>query len=673
MQRFFSFFKGLRGSQALLRVILRLWRLLVPFVSANAKPTIPDHIDRTKTILADGISDTVICASVMPTANFVELTSSASASQCPSLPSTSASVAAITFPPRPQLDINPGRRRSTADSLATIVGSPSSFTPSWKKGKLPGPFTIGEEEECIGVDFGEVDLSDSLQSVHSSPSLMVFKSPCPKPKPLNPEFSQRYRPRKPPTYARMPIYAGPPSLTRGRRASLPHGWEMYVHPEGQPYFITQWTESPYLAVITDNNVWEKDVATRVVDFAHLLFGLLNGLGHGDLNSSNVDLVVSIDMDQDKDQDSYYFIHHERTSIFWLYDLSDDDVDYPILDLFTGYDHLQLKIRKLYWIHQEFFPHRAVPNKWLTELVSTLSFDLVDIATSPMPTCPYGRQEVDAILLTLKNMQDYNGLVRTAIIGRAWALIYDARFTNCYGEPEARLYRKQIAVGGWATPHPLMKVVFLALFDTPSVHLSTLHELYDGGVLYREGWRKWMDQLFEGWGEIILQATVLLTGDPNMGFLAVFNSTQQVAEENLVVTCSMASTLLSTASIVIGLLHVREFYHQQFTGSDEFLNSKSKSFLDLQPLAILYSLPYALLMWAMVSFIAAILLYVFKSGVSTHSEIILGALAFALGATLICVIQFFWKDDLKLKEYLQSLCNILTQLSPLSLLRRWRDI
>ncbi|KAF8518300.1 hypothetical protein BU17DRAFT_91175 [Hysterangium stoloniferum] len=84
-------------------------------------------------------------------------------------------------------------------------------------------------------------------------------------------------------------------------------------------------------------------------------------------------------------------------------------------------------------------------------------------------------------------------------------------------------------------------------------------------------------------------------------------------------------------------------------------------------------PYALLMWAMVSFIAVLLPYVFKSGVSTHSEIIIGSLALALGVTLIWVIQFFWKDDLKLKEDLQSLCNILTQLSPLSLFHKWRDI
>lgn len=42
----------------------------------------------------------------------------------------------------------------------------------------------------------------------------------------------------------------------------------------------------------------------------------------------------------------------------------------------------------------------------------------------------------------------------------------------------------------------------------------------------------------------------------MSFLAIFNSTQQVMQDNRAVTCSLVSTLASTISIVIGLLHVR---------------------------------------------------------------------------------------------------------------------
>jgi hypothetical protein len=43
---------------------------------------------------------------------------------------------------------------------------------------------------------------------------------------------------------------------------------------------------------------------------------------------------------------------------------------------------------------------------------------------------------------------------------------------------------------------------------------------------------------------------------NMSFLAIFNSTDQVIQENRAVTCSLVSTLSSTVSIVIGMLLFR---------------------------------------------------------------------------------------------------------------------
>lgn len=59
---------------------------------------------------------------------------------------------------------------------------------------------------------------------------------------------------------------------------------------------------------------------------------------------------------------------------------------------------------------------------------------------------------------------------------------------------------------------------------------------------------------------------------------------------------------------------------------QYLQKATHPRLGMRPLAILYSLPYAYLMWAMVSFIGAILLYVFQSGVSVSSQAIISAIA-----------------------------------------------
>jgi len=268
--------------------------------------------------------------------------------------------------------------------------------------------------------------------------------------------------------------------------------------------------------------------------------------------------------------------------------------------------------------------------------------------------------------------NYNhGFARNAVVGRVWAEIYRARFINFHGELDARLYRTQMEVSDWKSRHPIMKLVFLVLFDAPSIHLTALCDLYAGKVIYTDGWQKSMNNLCKYWQDMILQAIVLLTA--NMSFLAIFNSTEQVIQESHAVTCSMVSTILSTSSVVTGLLHVRkhtELIRLHAVQGDTFLHSASQTRLGLQPLAILYSLPYALLMWAVVSFIAAILLYAFQSGVGIASRILISSLALALLAMQAWVIRFFWKDDLRLIDDFQMLCDTLKSSSLITTIHKW---
>jgi hypothetical protein len=111
---------------------------------------------------------------------------------------------------------------------------------------------------------------------------------------------------------------------------------MHIHPEGQPYFTQKWTKSPNLLIITEDRIYEQEVNTRVVDLA---LWLLNRFDkeYRDFNSSDVELVITAGQD-DKDTGSYYFIHHEKTSIFWLDEFDADESD--ILWQCSGYDHLR---------------------------------------------------------------------------------------------------------------------------------------------------------------------------------------------------------------------------------------------------------------------------------------------------------------------------------------------
>ncbi|KAF8525521.1 hypothetical protein BU17DRAFT_83762 [Hysterangium stoloniferum] len=633
-------------------------------------------------------SDNATSASSMPAPYFLDQPSiprpSVWATSTPSSSDNSAG-----FNPKVPFAINTqpgeGERQLRKDSSATLVSSPTSIVTPKKKSTisrfLSKSATIDEEERSISLN---VDITSPADLYSSPPSTASLPKP---PKPSIPVWSSRYHSRPRPSRDYQAIPPGPFDVNRGRRRDLPHDWEEHIHPEGQSYYIKTWTEYRNIPVLTEARIYDEKIRARVTSYTErLLFQLTSNKELWPYRGPDIELLVAIgDEDElDDDMSSYYFVHHQDAVIFWLHEVNEDDIEFPHV---SGSDHLRLYLHKYYWIHQEYFPsHHHVTEERESE---KFIFNMKDVVTCPTSTSSYDQQQLETILNMMNNLKHNRGPARNAAIGRVWAEIYSARFINYHGEPHARLFRTQIEDDSTKPQHPLMKLVFLILFDAPSTHLTTLCEFYSDDVVYTEGWRKCVDHLLKDWQDMILWATVLLTA--NMSFLAIFNSKEDVISENRAVACSMVSTLSSTTSIVIGLLHVRGLFSFLFPFASkaliislsikpfsrlhadegsEFLKDATHKSLGLQPLAILYSLPYAFLMWAMATFIAAILLFVFQSGVNVTTRVAISSLALALGATLLWVVLFFWRDHLGILDELYRLPRILQPPSPLPFLRRW---
>jgi len=152
----------------------------------------------------------------------------------------------------------------------------------------------------------------------------------------------------------------------------------------------------------------------------------------------------------------------------------------------------------------------------------------------------------------------------------------------------------------------------------------LEKLWTDEVIIETVWKNFMIKLLDEWGELILWSTVMLTA--NVGFLAIpgvvisnlngnitsasvvniFTSPSQIA--------SCMSVEASVGSIVIGLLLVRHNRTKQKedpAGASTYLYKNSHQIFGLEPMAIIFSLPWALLMWAMVTFSIALLLFCFS--------------------------------------------------------------
>jgi len=101
-------------------------------------------------------------------------------------------------------------------------------------------------------------------------------------------------------------------------------------------------------------------------------------------------------------------------------------------------------------------------------------------------------------------------------------------------------------------------------------------------------------------------------------------------------------MFSIGSIIIGLLNTRMYRGaSSYRSIATFLQRAQHLRYGFRPLAIVYALPIALLMWAVLSFAGAITLY-FLMATSTDSRVALLALGTFLTGCTFVTISYFWQ-------------------------------
>jgi len=181
----------------------------------------------------------------------------------------------------------------------------------------------------------------------------------------------------------------------------------------------------------------------------------------------------------------------------------------------------------------------------------------------------------------------------------------SRYINFYGQTGARLANDQTIYGSQPKRTYLVKVLSVLFFYAPELHLRGLESVYTDFVICRHRWQQFITRLQDDWREFILYGTVLLNA--NVAFLTIpsvdpGNHTRSPAQ-----LASYLSVISSIGSIVVGLLLLRQHRTKPHDSTEEvekYLRSRHRDALGFETLAILYSLPYSLLLWATVAFLSA---------------------------------------------------------------------
>ncbi|KAI0631094.1 hypothetical protein C8Q77DRAFT_1062481 [Trametes polyzona] len=314
---------------------------------------------------------------------------------------------------------------------------------------------------------------------------------------------------------------------------------------------------------------------------------------------------------------YYYVDHHAQALFWVHEWNilnelpvDRGVDSP--------SDIKYAVEMYYWYaqHREMYPfgHSVAEDDW-TELSGILVFASIDVMTSLTSTVTYSPDDAHRMLGLVKSAKavketDY----ATVVVARLMNLFFHQRFLNRHGQTYARISREQSVYNPTKHPRTALITLLSPLFwNAPEVHLRGLEKIWVDGIITIQPWSGFIGRLLNEWQEFILYSTVLLNA--NVAFLAIPSVDDGTGHLSAAQISSNLSIVTSVGSILLGLILVRQHRVKSKDTAQEalwYLNSRTHPTLGLETLAIIYSLPYALLMWAMVTFLLAFSLECFET-------------------------------------------------------------
>ncbi|KAG0697581.1 hypothetical protein DFH29DRAFT_811485, partial [Suillus ampliporus] len=380
--------------------------------------------------------------------------------------------------------------------------------------------------------------------------------------------------------------------------AVPQGWITLVHPEGSRYFVHQEKRT-----FTEMNICDEETCGDIEYYMQFLLDELQRVvehGNLELDMNKVDLVLEPKVfDGGSVVCCYYFANHRDRCLFWLDDFHAEDV-LSDCEGVENLSHIRLAIQAQYWRHCDYFPSLCPVTQSLVDEVK----DMLVHATCDHLTSMQSSAAFDAIELRdhLSVIDRIKGTLLRFLFADIMCQSRHNHFVNYHGEDCARLVVEQ-TVHGWAYKRsPLMVILAPLLFFDPVSQVRDLHKVFVDKMACTARWNAFSSKLNGQLQDSNLLATVLLNA--NVGFLAI--GSVDMSGRSPTQVASYMSLVASMGSMILGLLlvsHNRTMGQGTHLHAEIFLSGLHDREHGLEKLAIIYSLPKALLIWAMVFFFA----------------------------------------------------------------------
>ncbi|KAK0496943.1 hypothetical protein EDD18DRAFT_1164647 [Armillaria luteobubalina] len=395
----------------------------------------------------------------------------------------------------------------------------------------------------------------------------------------------------------------------GEEEVLPVGWTKHTHSDGKPYFYHEHDK-----IITEECLYDRDIAEKVLRYISILKDAISKGSESFNRVKSWHLYLEILKNEqpvwegdDRFRCGYYFVNHDVECIFWLSKCRLDDCLSELRGEMSP-DLICRYLQKEYWNHHYFFSdlHQLTSAQWKSVKKSILLAE-TDVTMSEVTTVTRSIDELKTMnkrIILAEELDAYE--VAAACM---MALLRD-QILNYHGQRDARTCRDE-SVYGYDHNKEKGTVPFrtmnLFLFYAPIKHLTTLNNAWMDRVIIKGAWQHLIKEITDKWQQHVGMATILLA--VNMVFLAIPSVDNKGANQSVTHILCYLSVASNLATIIIGLLltsHHNDLKHVNISAATEFLEQHWKDHTGFERLSIIYSIPYAFLMWGLVYFLASFL-------------------------------------------------------------------
>ncbi|PBK92996.1 hypothetical protein ARMGADRAFT_966422 [Armillaria gallica] len=434
----------------------------------------------------------------------------------------------------------------------------------------------------------------------------------------------------------------------GEEEVLPVGWTKHTHSDGKPYFYHDQDK-----IITEEWLYDRDIAEKVARYINILKDAISKRSESFDRLKFWHIYVEIAQYERPGRGGgnrhfrcrYYFVNHDAECLFWLSECRLDNCLWGLKGEMSP-DLIRRYLQREYWKHHYFFSdlHRLTKAQWNSVQKSILLAE-TDVTMSETTTVTCG---IDALKTMRETIYRAEKLDASEVAAAYMMSLLRVQILNYHGQRDARTDRDESVFGhdhnnGKRTV--LFRTMNLLLFYAPIKHYTSLNKVWMDRLLLKEPWQHLIGQITDKWQQYVGLATILLA--VNMAFLAIPSVDEMgPGQQHRFVTQILCylSVASSMATIILGLMlvsHHNALKHVDVAVVTGFLQRHWQEYTGFERLSIMYSTPYALLMWGMVSFLASFFSMCLESGHPVSLKVFV-TLAFLLG-TALCLwcIYLFW--------------------------------